>query len=83
MTNEARSKLIGVAMMLPLVIYSLYLILSGRLLMIVVPLLICGVLAHYGLKLVKGKSVTDITNDAINRASRIDKDSTSIGSRVR
>lgn len=83
MTNEMKMRLVGVAMMLPLVFYILYLILSGKLVWIVLPLLLFGVLAHFGLKLAKGKSASDVANDALNRASRVDRDSASIGSSLR
>lgn len=79
MTSSTKTRLIGVGMMIPLPVYAIYLLTSGKLFTIVVPLLILGVLAHFGLKLAKGKSASDVTQDALDRASKIDSDASMVG----
>lgn len=74
MTSQNKLRLVGVGMCLPLIVYSIYLLMSGKLLSILVPLLLFAVLAHFGVKFIVGKSVAEVTSDATARVVKIDKD---------
>lgn len=63
-----------VFLLFPLPVYTAYLLISGKLFGIAIPLFVFGIMAHFGLKMLKGKSAAEVAAIAVDRASRIDKD---------
>jgi hypothetical protein len=72
MEKETRNKLIGLAMLLPLPAYAVYVLLFSKIWLVVLCFAITGGMFHYGLKLVSGESLKDIEEHAVGKLNHVE-----------
>lgn len=73
MASATRNKLIGLGMVLPLPIYVIYLLVSGKLFTIAIPVAICALLFHYGIQLLQGKrDIGQVGERLVDKLGEID-----------
>lgn len=83
MTSEVRNKLIGLGMVLPLPVYLIYLLVSGKLFSIAIPVAIGALLFHYGIQLLKGKrNIQEVGSRVVNKLGDLEDDADELKDKV-
>jgi len=83
MTKTVKSKLIGSGMVLPLPIYIIYLLVSGKLFTIAIPVAICALLFHYGIQLLGGeRNIKQVGERIIDRLEDLDDEADELADRM-
>jgi uncharacterized membrane protein len=83
MKKSITSKMVGLAMVLPLPLYLVYLLLSGKLLGMVICLAVCVGLFHFGLKLLKGDSFKEVGGDALRHLDEAEEEAEKLDKKLR